>query len=330
MIHQLKENLAELEKIALVGDADKRPEALEVVTNLFFATYDAHGLNELEFFGMALERIAFNLSPEERSKLASRLADVQHAPKLLVRRLASDEIAVARPILKQSPCLSEEDLVELAGLLDQEHLHAISQRETLTCKLTEVIVDRGNNDVLDCVTRNEGARFSDNSLEKLGESAGKNRKLFSALSKRRDVPDEIIAEARGSIAELNAKQLKQIARNRRPRSMVITEAMVAGFARGNMLAETIRSMSLMTGHPEIFVKQCFLQGSFSALAQLCKANGFETVTYATLLKLRSKVGDLQGQTVADALRKYRYLTRSDAQRALGYEAGEEAMVASRT
>ena len=47
------------------------------------------------------------------------------------------------------------------------------------------------------------------------------------------------------------------------------------------------------------MKQCFLHAKISALAQLCKANGFDTATYAALLKLRSNVGDLQGQTIAD-------------------------------
>lgn len=325
-MQDVQSNLLDLEKLYALGDADKRPEALDVVTDLFFATRESLGPAELEFFGAALERIAFNLTTKERAKLATRLADVHNAPEALIRKLAGDEITVARPILEQSPCLSEEDLIELASSHDQEHLRAIAHRETLTSQITEVIVGRGDDDVLECITRNEGANFSDDGLARLSESAGKNRKLFSALTQRSDVPDVLVAEARHSIAELNARELKEIAKNRRPHSKEIKEHMLAGFARANMLEETIRCFSLITGHPEVFVKQCFLHARISALSQLCKANGFETTTYAALLKLRSKVGDLKGQTVANAMRDYRYLTRREAQRALGYKEGEEAIV----
>jgi len=321
-MRNLQNILLDLGKFSELDNADKKPEVLDAIADLFFATHESHGAAELEFFGVALERIAFNLSAEERAKLASRMADIHKAPKSLVRKLAEDEVSVARPILEQSPCLNEDDLIELASSLDQGHLRAIAHRETLSCEITEIIVVRGDDDVLECVIRNKGARFSRDSLAKLVDSAGRNRTLFSALEQRNDVPDVLVDQARDSIAELNASELREIAKNRRPRSKKVKEHMLADFARANMLAEAIRCLSLITGHPEIFVKQCFLQTSLTVLAQLCKANGFDTATYAALLRLRFIVGGPQGQTVADAMRKYRTLGRREAQRALGYEEAE--------
>ena len=42
-MQNLQNNLLELEKFAELGNADKRPEALDVITDLFIATRESHG-----------------------------------------------------------------------------------------------------------------------------------------------------------------------------------------------------------------------------------------------------------------------------------------------
>ena len=50
-----------------------------------------------------------------RAELSERLAPISNAPSKVIRRLASDdEIAVARPVLAQSPRLTPADLVDIA------------------------------------------------------------------------------------------------------------------------------------------------------------------------------------------------------------------------
>ena len=325
-MQDMKSKLSDLAKFAENSNVDNHSELLDLIADLFFATSKAHGQKEIEVFGAALEKIVFKLNPDDRARLSKRFADKHNAPRSLIRKLAMDEIDVAEPILSESPCLSEEELIELARTLDQAYLVAIAGREKLPCELTEIIVDRGEEHVLECVTKNEGAGFSDRSLEKLCESAGKNRKLFSAFAERGDVPDELLSTARRSISALNALEMETFAAGRRPRSDIITGKMLAHFAHAKMVPETVLSLSLLTGHPEIFVKHCLLEASVSVFAQLCKANGFDTATYAALLKLRSQITTLHGQTIVDAIRSYRRLPRREAQRALGYEEGEEDMI----
>ena len=76
--------------------------------------------------------------------------------------LARDRaIEVAGPILSQSNRLTDEDLLAIARDNSQERLLAISKRATLSEKVSDVLVTRGNRDVVLSVTQNEGARFSD-------------------------------------------------------------------------------------------------------------------------------------------------------------------------
>ena len=63
----------------------------------------------------------------------------------LVRRLAKDDdIAVAGPVLTQSPRLPETDLVEIAKTKSQAHLLAISGRTGIAEAVTDVLVRRGD------------------------------------------------------------------------------------------------------------------------------------------------------------------------------------------
>ena len=66
------------------------------------------------------------------------------APREAVRRLAfHDDALVAAPVLTKSKPLSEKDLIEIANTRGQQHLLAISGRETLNEAVTDVLIKRG-------------------------------------------------------------------------------------------------------------------------------------------------------------------------------------------
>jgi uncharacterized protein (DUF2336 family) len=80
--------------------------------------------------------------------------------------------------------------VELARRQGQEHLLAISRRESLSERVTDVLVDRGDARVVRSVAANEGARFSAASFARLVEAARADGYLQHALESRRDLPPE--------------------------------------------------------------------------------------------------------------------------------------------
>ena len=96
-----------------------------------------------------------------RAELAERLSLLVNAPRGLVGRLArEDEVAIAGPLLRRSPVIDDVVLIEIARLRGQGHLLAMSERPTLSSDLTDVIVRRGDRDVVRSTARNAGAAFS--------------------------------------------------------------------------------------------------------------------------------------------------------------------------
>src|SRR5205814_6574750 len=84
-----------------------------------------------------------------------------NAPLNVIHRLAfDDEIAVAGPVLRESERLDDDTLVANASIKSQAHLLAISQRKIIAEQVTDVLVERGNREVVNSVAGNEGARFS--------------------------------------------------------------------------------------------------------------------------------------------------------------------------
>lgn len=77
------------------------------------------------------DRVLVDLVPHTeipaRADLAERMSVLANAPRTLVGRLArEDEISVAGPVLRRSPVLEEQVLIEIARMKGQSHLLAMT------------------------------------------------------------------------------------------------------------------------------------------------------------------------------------------------------------
>ncbi len=87
-------------------------------------------------------RIATTIEVSARAMLAERLANNPRAPRKISSFLAShDAIDVAGSMLERSQQLDRYTLLESARNKSQQHLLAISRRDTLDEALTDVLVD---------------------------------------------------------------------------------------------------------------------------------------------------------------------------------------------
>ena len=72
-----------------------------------------------------------------------------------------DDIEVAGPVLTQSNRLDDDTLIEAARNKSQAHLMAISNRKSLSGAVTDVLVLRGNDEVVQNTVNNPGAEFTE-------------------------------------------------------------------------------------------------------------------------------------------------------------------------
>lgn len=194
------------------ADPARRVDLLRRITALFVeqapCLKDAH----VEVFDEVILRLARNLEFRARVSLADRIAPIENAPTRVVNHLArDDDIRIAEPILERSPGLTEDDLVEIAAGKGQGHLLALSRRATLPERVTDILVDRGDRQVVRSVAGNDGARFSEGGFQQLLEKARTDQTLQSVMRARADIPPDakkqLVAIARERVRERLASEM---------------------------------------------------------------------------------------------------------------------------
>ena len=201
--------LHELEDAVSGGSPDSRLRALWHATDLLIA--GQYTDDQIWIFGEVIERLAIEIEITARSKLAERLARSSNAPVNVIRKLASDSsIEVAGSVLRHSDRLDGRALVENARSQSQKHLLAISGRDTLSEDVTDVLVTRGNQEVVHSVAANNGARFSEYGFLQMLKRSDNDTILTETLGRRTDIPRHIFQQliAKAS-TEVNRKLEKE-------------------------------------------------------------------------------------------------------------------------
>ena len=152
-----------LDEIVRSGDPKLRAEAARRIADLFFEDAARLRPRHVDLFdGILIDLVPFT-ETFARAELAERLSLIANAPRSLVGRLAREhEILVAGPVLRRSPVIDDAALLEIARAHGQGHLLAMSERPTLSTDLTDVILRRGDRDVVRRAAGNAGALFGGN------------------------------------------------------------------------------------------------------------------------------------------------------------------------
>src|SRR5262245_35741774 len=169
------------------GTPESRARALWHATDLLMAgRYIDH---EIWAFGEVIGRLADEIEVAARAELSERMAHFDNAPTNLIHKLAFDDsIEVAGPVLRESELLDGAALVANAMTKSQAHLLAISQRKSINEAVTDVLVRRGNQEVVNAVATNQGARFSNSGFLHMITRAEGDSILAEQLGVRSDIP----------------------------------------------------------------------------------------------------------------------------------------------
>jgi uncharacterized protein (DUF2336 family) len=187
--------MSELDDVLQNGTAERRARTLQQITSLFVNSANQYSEEHVRLFDEVFIRLIDEIETKARAELSHRLAPIGNAPVEAVRRLAKDdEITVARPVLEQSPRLSEGDLVDIAKIKGQAHLLAISGRTGIAEKVTDVLVRRGDRHVVRSVAGNRQAQFSAYGFSTLVGKAESDGLLAETVGLRPDIPPRLFRE----------------------------------------------------------------------------------------------------------------------------------------
>ncbi|WP_029587419.1 DUF2336 domain-containing protein [Bradyrhizobium sp. URHD0069] len=319
---KVKSFLQGLDDAILRGTAESRTRALWYTTDLMIA--GRYSDEEIWTFGEVIGRIADEIEVAARAALAKRLADFDRAPVNILHKLAFDDsIEVAGPVLGESDRLEDYALVANVCTKSQPHLLAISKRKSLDETITDVLVTRGNQEVVNSVAKNNGARFSDFGFLHLIQRAEGDSILAEQLGLRKDIPRHIFQQLIAKASEDVKKRLEHerpdmvdqiqtsvtdvagalqskfgpVSRSYFVAKRVVTaqhrqgnlnENSISGYARSHKLDEVTIGLSLLCSLPGDVIERALVDKNREMLLVVTKALDFSWATTMSLLFLGAK------------------------------------------
>src|SRR6185295_15476299 len=183
----------------------------------------------VELFDGVLVGLVPHTETTVRADIAERLSSVANAPRNLVGQLArEDEIAIAGPLLRRSPVIDEQALIEIARDKGQEHLMAMTERPALSPDLTDVIIGRGDREVVRRTAGNAGASFSQSGYANLIRRAGQDGVLTLTVGQRDDLTSEQLKELLAGSIDVVRRRLLEVVKPERQTAIRQAMADVSG------------------------------------------------------------------------------------------------------
>src|SRR6202165_6080272 len=200
-----------LDEIVRNGDPKRRAEAARRIADLYLQGAAHFQPDHVELFDGVLVDLVPHSELAVRAALAERLSVLANAPRGLVGQLArEDEISIAGPLLRRSPVLDEKALIEIARMKGQGHLLAMAERPALSPDLTDVIVRRGDREVVRRAAGNAGALFSQNGYSTLIKRAGQDGVLTLAVGRREDLSSQQLRNLLAGSVDIIRRRLIEV------------------------------------------------------------------------------------------------------------------------
>jgi uncharacterized protein (DUF2336 family) len=330
--------LREIDDAVSRGSAESRLRALWHATDLLVVGRFTE--EEIWVFGEVLDKLVGEIETAARATLAGMLATSANAPAKIIKRLASDDsIEVAGPILRASERLDVRSLVGSAKRQGQEHLLAISKRGSISEAVTDVLVIRGNLEVIHSVAANHGARFSEFGFLQLIKRSESDSILSECLGQRRDIPrhlfQQLIAKASGEVRRKLELESPEIANQVQTAIADVTgslhskfgpaskeyfaakktvsalhqygnlqENKIYDFAQARKLHEATVGLSLLSSLPVEVVERALADRSREVILILTKALDFSWSTTMSLLFLSAASYQISASEFEDLRKEY--------------------------
>lgn len=320
--------------------SDSRRQLLNAVTDLFLLDEAPNQASQDHYGDIAVRSLA-HLETGHRRDYAERVSAAPTLPRDVAVTLASDaDSDVARLVLKLSPVLTDTDLAAIAVSQSQHHLMAIAERVRLSESVTDILVERGDRDVLHTVSANEGASLSDKGFDRLIERGSGDTGINLALSTRSNLTPGRAERVMRIVEQLSdegglwskpGSQAVSLAREARHQRLEV-KLLLADLAAGTrpldeivtMLAEEDRAFHLALVFAQVAslsteqALRVLMQRDASGIAVACRALGLGTAAFEAILTLRGRRLIFAKDRVKDDLKSYAALDPAMAERTMRF------------
>ena len=343
--------LDELQSTLAHGTVARRVETLRRVTDLFINGAVDYSDEQIGLFDDVFQCLIEHIETSAKTLLANRLAPIETAPPLTIRALAFDDvIEVAGPVLSQSARLDDKTLIENARSKSQAHLMAISTRKVLSSAVTDVLVQRGNDEVIQSTVNNPGAEFTERGFTRLVSRAEGDDNLATCIGLRPTIPRHLylrlLAKASDTVRqrletanpELGAQvptAVKEATRRARSASSQETEiahalvkslyedgrldeSLVASFAAAGKFDEANAAIAALASVPVAIAENMMIETRAEGVMILAKVSGLSWSSVRAIINMRDELSGGEPTDIAACKETYERLRPSTAQQVLRF------------
>ena len=351
--------LDELQSTLAHGTVARRVETLRRVTDLFINGAVEFSNEQIALFDDVFQCLIVHIETSAKALLSNRLAPIDTAPPLTIRTLAFDDlIEVAGPVLSRSERLEDEVLIETARNKSQAHLMAISTRRVLSSAVTDVLVLRGNDEVIQSTVNNPGAEFTERGFSRLVNRAeGDN--LATCIGLRPAIPRHLYlkllakasATVRARLEAANPQQagevpnaVQEATRRARSAPSAITqqtaiahalvkslfddgrldERQVAAFAEGGKFDETNASIAALANVSLSIAESMMVETRAEGVMILAKVAGMSWLTVRAIINMRDELSGGEPTDLMACKDTFERLRPSTAQQVLRFHRMQQA------
>jgi uncharacterized protein (DUF2336 family) len=347
LIHELDSSISH-------SSDERRSAMLRHLTDLFLVDSDQYSEEEIDLIDDVFVRLVATIEQSSRALLSIRLGPVAVAPPKILRVLACDDaIEIASPVLTQAARLDTETLIECARTKNQEHLLAISRRKTLPEALTDVLVERGDQQVVLSTAKNPGAIFSGKGFDTLVKRSRGDDALTFCVGMRPDLPPQLFAQLLAAASEKVSNKLvaerdhapsdihrvvgevasriqseattqpvsyatAQVLVESLHRAGLLNSAKLQQFASAGRFEEMVAALSLISNVPTAVIEQNMRDTRAESLLVLAKAMDLSWETTRSIMMLAAKRYRRSATGVDQAMSSYHRLRQSTAQQILDF------------
>jgi uncharacterized protein (DUF2336 family) len=182
---------------------DKNPLAQAEVTSAVSELLDIElSFRERELLTDVLIALTRQAEKDLRAALAERLSVIDTVPLRLALHMANDEIAVAKPVLRNSKVFNDLDLIYIIKAKGPAYWEAIADRQELSSHVVDILAGTKDPGTAIILSQNERIRLTEYAVEILGEMAKTDEAIARPLLSRPEIPESL---ARSLYAHVGAE-----------------------------------------------------------------------------------------------------------------------------
>lgn len=148
-------------------------------------------VRERELISDLLINLMRQAEKDLREALADRLSVMDNAPLRIVLHMANDEIDIARPVLRNSPVLSDLDLMYIIKSKNSVYWQEIAGRMHLSDTVINTLAETRDLPTNRVLAGNSAIRISEKAFDIMGSMARYDEALARPLLMRSDIPEGV-------------------------------------------------------------------------------------------------------------------------------------------